>query len=159
MCGSWDFPCGSGARRRWNQLPLPHSFHKACGESAFVTVNVRDFSTYYTLDLTILVSACAVCLHDVFSFFEKNIGSLLLPLLSMKSAQKMGKKFLILLHNVSWSCKPTNFGSVNIITGSTNKGESKISIPMHHTPLLKPSAVSNAMSATCATKNSIMNEI
>ena len=50
---------------------------------------------------------------------------LLLPLLSMKSAQKMGEKFLILLHNVSWSCKPTNFGSVNIITGSTNKGESK----------------------------------
>ena len=28
-----------------SRLPLPHSFHKACGESAFVPVKVRPFST------------------------------------------------------------------------------------------------------------------
>jgi len=46
-------PAWSEGRSTLSRLPLPHSFHKACGESAFVPVNVRPFSTC-TLDLTIL---------------------------------------------------------------------------------------------------------
>ena len=38
------------------RLLQQHSFHKACGESAFVTVESRPLSTY-ALDLTILERA------------------------------------------------------------------------------------------------------